>query len=95
MFVVHYAFYLAFDWAVIARKDFERVELLNAKAFCRHAAACGRLRGVSDETFDVVGEPAMAAAGGLRTPQHALQGGFDPNKTRRTRPGEVNIKPNE
>ena len=25
----------------------------------------------------------------------ALQGGFDPNKTRRTRPGEVNIKPNE
>ena len=24
-----------------------------------------------------------------------VQGGFDPNKTRRTRPGEVNIKPNE
>ena len=24
-----------------------------------------------------------------------IQGGFDPNKTRRTRPGEVNIKPNE
>ena len=24
-----------------------------------------------------------------------LQGVFDPNKTRRTRPGEVNIKPNE
>jgi len=24
-----------------------------------------------------------------------VQGVFDPNKTRRTRPGEVNIKPNE
>ena len=28
-------------------------------------------------------------------PNLSLQGVFDPNKTRRTRPGEVNIKPNE
>ena len=28
-------------------------------------------------------------------PPRPLQGVFDPNKTRRTRPGEVNIKPNE
>ena len=31
----------------------------------------------------------------MRSAETEVQGVFDPNKTRRTRPGEVNIKPNE